>query len=207
MKKLHDHPFFKPRRRTAKPALEKPWLSSGTLLSLAAVVISIAAASISFWQLDLMREHNRLSVRPYLMITPHLTAKKSGLYLSNEGIGPGIITSFTVRVGDEQFDGLGDSRWPAVLEKARLNPECFAKGWPTEGAAVRPGIDIAILEPTKSTQFGPLCLLQMSLFLQRNDVFVEMHYESLYKEPFTFSGPLSMNEAMDMGALGKILQQ
>ena len=207
MKKLHDHPFFKPRRPTATLTPKKPTLSSGTLLSLAAVVISIAAASISFWQLDLMREHNRLSVRPYLMITPHLTAKKSGLYLSNEGIGPGIITSFTVRVGDKQFDGLGDSRWPAVREKARLNPECFAKGWPTEGAAVRPGNDIVILEPTKSTQFGPLCLLQMSLFLQRNDVFVEMHYESLYKEPFTFSGPLSMNEAMDMGALGKILQR
>lgn len=207
MKKLHDHPFFKPRRPAATLTPKKPRFSSGTLLSLAAVVISIAAASISFWQLDLMREHNRLSVRPYLIITPNLAAEKSGLYLSNEGIGPGIITSFSVRVGDEQFDGLGDSRWPAVLEKARLNPECFAKSWPTQGSAVRPGNDIVILEPTKSTLFGPMCLLQMSLFLQRNDVFVEMHYESLYKEPFTFSGALSINEEMDMGALGKILHQ
>ena len=207
MKKMHHHPFFKPRRAAAAtPTPKKPRFSSGTLLSLAAVVISIAAASISFWQLDLMREHNRLSVRPYLMITPHLTAQKSGLYLSNEGIGPGIITAFSIRVGDEHFDGLGDSRWPAVLEKARLNPECFAKGWPTKGSAVRPGNDIVILEPTKSTQFGPLCLLQMSLFLQRNDVFVQMDYESLYKEPFTFSAPLKMNEAMDMGALSKIFQ-
>ncbi|MDD0980435.1 hypothetical protein [Pseudomonas shahriarae] len=205
MKKKHDHPLFKPRRPTAILTPKKPRFSSGTVLSLAAVVISIAAASISFWQLDLMREHNRLSVRPYLMVTPHLTAEKAGLYLSNEGIGPGIITSFKIRVGGEQFDGLGDSRWPAVLKKARLKPECFSKGWPTEGAAVRPGNEIAILSPTKSTLFGGYCLFQLSLFLQENEVFADMEYESLYKERFTFSAPVTINEAMDIGALSKLL--
>ncbi|QJI30096.1 hypothetical protein HKK55_15775 [Pseudomonas sp. ADAK18] len=204
MKKNRNHPFFQLRPSKASVIAKRPIPSSGTVLSIVAVVISIAAASIAYWQLDLMREHNRLSVRPYLMITPHLTAEKAGLYLSNEGIGPGIITSFKIRVADEQFDGLGDSRWPAVLKKARLNPECFSKGWPTQGAAVRPGNEIAILAPTKSTLFGALCLVQMSLFLQKNEVFADMEYESLYKERFTFSAPLKINEELDMGALGKL---
>lgn len=205
MKKNHNHPFFQRRPSGVTARTNKPISSSGTLLSLVAVVISIAAASIAYWQLDLMREHNRLSVRPYLMITPHLTSEKAGLYLSNEGIGPGIITSFKIRVADEQFDGLGDSRWPAVLKKARLDPACFSKGWPTKGAAVRPGNEIAILTPTKSTLFGGLCLLQLNFFLQNNEVFADMEYESLYKERFTFSAPLNINEELDMGALSKLL--
>lgn len=117
MKKLHDHPFFKPRRPTATLTPKKPRFSSGTLLSLAAVVISITAASISFWQLDLMREHNRLSVRPYLMITPHLTAEKSGLYLSNEGLARASSLRSAFASAIKRSMGLGTAAGPLCWRK------------------------------------------------------------------------------------------
>lgn len=46
--------------------------------------------SISEWQFKDTREHNKLSVKPIINITPYIEAEggRYGVYVSNQGLGP-----------------------------------------------------------------------------------------------------------------------
>jgi hypothetical protein len=169
------------------------WHHPERLISLAALAISFGALCISLWQLNLSRHHDVLSVRPYLMVTPHLAGAggKNGLYLTNEGIGLGTITSLSVSVSGRTYTGLGINQWPKILRDMGLEPLCFSIAWPTKTAALRPGIEIELLGATKG--HNPYCDTALAIFLTRKDIFIELRYSSLYEEEFSFSGPGFMN--------------
>lgn len=163
------------------------------LISLAALVVAIGALCVSLWQLSVARQHNVLSVRPFLLVTPHFagSGEKNGLYLTNEGIGLGIITSMSVIVSGKVYAGLGTSQWPTILRSMNLNPLCFSMGWPTKLAALSPGKEIQILGASKKPSAG--CELAMINFLMRKDVSIVLHYTSLYHEAHIFNGDTSIN--------------
>ena len=163
------------------------------LISLAALAVAFGALCVSLWQLDMARQHNVLSVRPFLMVTPHFAGSgdENGLYLTNEGIGLGIITSMSVTVSGKTYAGLGTTQWPTILRSMNLDPLCFSTGWPTKLAALSPGKEIQILGPSKKPPAG--CELALINFLLRKDVSIALHYTSLYEETHVFSGDTSMN--------------
>lgn len=163
------------------------------LISLAALAVAFGALCVSLWQLDMARQHNVLSVRPFLMVTPHFagSGEKNGLYLTNEGIGLGIITSMSVTVSGKTYDGLGTSQWPTILRSMNLDPLCFSTGWPTKLAALSPGKEIQILGPSKKPTPG--CEFALLSFLMRKDVSIALHYTSLYEEKYVFNGDAFMN--------------
>ena len=163
------------------------------LISLAAPVVASGALCVSFWQLDIARKHNVLSVRPYVMVTPHAGAGKEGLYLSNEGIGLGVLTYMSVTVGEKVYSGLGKSQWPKILLDLKLEPLCFSIAWPTEFAAVRPGLELEILGKSKKFGSYPICAAQMRGVLTRKDIKIELHYKSLYGEEHIFTGDGFLN--------------
>lgn len=169
-------------------------------LSLAALVVAVLAFGVSWWQLEVTRVHNSLSVRPYILITPHIEGEsgRNGLYISNEGLGTGLIKGLRVTVGGMDFQGLGESRWPDVLRKTELSPECFTKAWPLDGAAIRSGAEQPLLAFSK-TKDSPFCKLQLISFLTRDDVGVELRYASMYGEEFIFKGSFSVNEKILLG--------
>jgi hypothetical protein len=105
-------------------------------ISLSAVAISLFALALSWWQLEVGREHNRLSVKPLVVITPHLEGPggRNGVYLSNQGLGPAVLKSMKVVVAGQSFEGLGKSRWKEILKAADTDPFCYALGWPTPEA-------------------------------------------------------------------------
>jgi hypothetical protein len=163
------------------------------LISLSALAVAFGALCVSFWQLDMAKQHNVLSVRPYLMVTPHLAGAngKNGLYLTNEGIGLGILTSLSVSVSGRVYAGLGKNQWPKILHDMGLEPLCFSIGWPTKVAALRPGMEIEILG--KSKLFNSGCELALATFLTTKDVSIELRYTSLYEEEHKFSGDTFLN--------------
>lgn len=162
-------------------------------ISLAALAVAFGALCVSLWQLSMARQHNILSVRPFLMVTPHFAGSggKNGLYLTNEGIGLGIITSMSVTVSGNTYAGLGTSQWPTILRSMNLDPLCFSMGWPTKLAALSPGKEIQILGPSKKPPAG--CELALISFLMRKDVSIALHYTSLYEEMHVFNGDTFMN--------------
>lgn len=163
------------------------------LISLAALAVACGALCTSLWQLNMARQHNILSVRPFLMVTPHFAGLggKNGLYLTNEGIGLGRITSLSVSVSGKTYTGLGENQWPHILRDIGIEPLCFSIAWPTKLAALRPGAEIEILGVSKRAVPG--CELAMISFLTRKDVSIELHYTSLYEEEYVFSGDAFMN--------------
>ena len=81
-------------------------------------MIATITLGVTLWQIFVMRRHNRLSVRPYLTFWKWHdgTNNTYSLYLQNNGIGPAIITSFSVDVDKKRIDGRGDK----ALEKAAM---------------------------------------------------------------------------------------
>lgn len=163
------------------------------LISLAALIVASGALCVSLWQINIGKQHNVLSVRPFLMVTPHLagTGGKNGLYLSNEGIGLGILTSLSASVSGKTYNGLGVNKWPNILRDIGLDPLCFSIAWPARLAALRPGAEIEILGLSKNTQPG--CEAALVSFLTRKDIAIELRYTSLYGDEHVFSGDASMN--------------
>jgi hypothetical protein len=163
------------------------------LISVAALVVASGALYVSSWQLNIAKQHNILSVRPFLIITPHFEGAegKKGLYLTNEGAGLGKLTSLSISVSGKTYTGLGANQWPNIMRDIGLEPLCFSIAWPTKLAALRPGVEIEILGLSKKAQQG--CELELISFLTRKDVSIELRYTSLYEEEHVFSGDAFMN--------------
>lgn len=163
------------------------------VISLAALAVASGALCVSLWQLNIGKQHNILSVRPFIMVTPHLAGVggRNGLYITNEGVGLGLITSLSVSVSGKNYSGLGMNKWPIILRDMGLNPHCFSIAWPAKLAALRPGAEIEILGPSKKSQPG--CEIALTSFLARQDISIELHYTSLYGEEHKFSGDAFMN--------------
>ena len=67
-----------------------------------AIVVSLCALILTFYQAWASRRHNRLSVRPYIVSRWNKRKENEGTFLSyeliNVGLGPAIVKEFTVTV-------------------------------------------------------------------------------------------------------------
>jgi hypothetical protein len=88
------------------------------VIALVAVVVSVWQGMISQKQLEIQREYNRLTVKPYLNYSTGWMSQayEWDIVLTNEGIGPAIIksTEFT-------FNGVKYHDWDKVLVAAELS--------------------------------------------------------------------------------------
>ena len=92
--------------------MELATLIATALIALAAFVLSIKEGKAA-------RQHNRLSVMPYLTVRHHLSGRKGllGIAASNDGLGPALITSCVVEVdGTAMNEEDGDNGWNAALK-------------------------------------------------------------------------------------------
>ena len=162
-------------------------------LSTFAVLISFVAAGFSGWQLKDAREHNRLSVKPIINITPYLEAEggRSGVYISNQGLGPALIKSMNVTVDGETFGGQAQNVWPDILSRAGTEPLCYKHGWQIQGSVLKVGEEEAILAPTEADL--PYCNALAMIFQLQKDITIKINYESIYKESFVAIGSTKMN--------------
>ncbi len=158
-------------------------------VSCVAVVISLISLSLSYVQLasardmnEATKKHNMVSVRPKLSITPHAQGPdgKNGIYISNDGLGPAIITGFSVTTKNGRFDTLGSSSWEEILGISGINRGCFSVGWPDSGATLHVGFEIELLEISKSA--SNRCSLEILKLVSRDDIKIEIDYSSFYEE-------------------------
>lgn len=175
-------------------------------LSTAALVIATSALFVSWWQLEITKEHNRLGVRPRVMVTPYLEGPngRNGLYISNPGLGPAIIKSMKITAGSSTFEGVGENLWPKILKTVDINPICFARGWPNEEAVVKAGEELVLLSTTKRADLS-LCALEAAKLLSKQGMIITITYESMYGEQFSFKGSTQLNDP-ELTKIGQILQ-
>lgn len=154
-----------------------------TIIAVLALLISLVAVYFTREQLEVSRLHNRLSVKPILDVTPHAegTDGRNGFYLTNVGLGPAILTSFSASTGDLSMEGFGSDRWQSVLNAAEANENCFATGWPREAAALKSGDEIALFEVTSAND-SEFCFAEMIKLMGGVGIDVKVGYQSIYKE-------------------------
>ena len=126
-------------------------MSSDKIVSFCAIVISVIALFVSIWQGVLTREHNKLSVKPNFLIAPVLEGKggKNGIYLSNAGLGPGIISDAKLIINDEEFD-FKKNPWLDVFKKINVKPICFSTSWFPAGSALKSSEEVPLISMTRA---------------------------------------------------------
>lgn len=150
-------------------------------ISIIALVVSIATAVIALRQMEITRTHNRRSVMPTLQITTHLEGEsgRNGIYISNDGLGPAYVKSFSAEYDGVIESGLGKSKWYEILEMAVDLPICFSQGWPAEDAVLRPGLETPLLHVTGYKNMS-ICGTQVAHFMEVEPIDFVIAYESGY---------------------------
>lgn len=151
-----------------------------------AVVVSVTAALFAWKQVDVAQTHNRLSVMPVLQITPYVEGPggRNGLYLSNDGLGPALVKSFSVQSGGMVASGFGADRWWEVLANTAADPVCFGSGWPKGETTLRAGSEVPLVFVTKAKE-GGICQAELIKLVGGNPVDMTVGYESIYGEAKT----------------------
>lgn len=116
-------------------------------VSLAAAVTAIAALAVSIWQGVETRRHNRLSVVPHLTyyVTFATMDQNVGIKLSNNGIGPAVVTTFAIYVDGEQMNDIGAGGWHSAIEKLGLDESWVTFHWLDPNGAIRVGETVWLL--------------------------------------------------------------
>ncbi len=99
----------------------------------ATALVAVIAVAFTFWQIRVAREHNRLSVRPRLVIWLDSSTEPNGhrtttVIVKNLGLGPAYVTKI-----EYQFNGIAvDVHDSKAVQDAmhRVFKERWAKAWP-----------------------------------------------------------------------------
>ena len=99
------------------------------ITAIATAVMALGALVISITEGRAARQHNRLSVRPYLTVRHHLSGRRGmlGIAASNDGLGPALVTACAVEVdGTAMEEEDGDNGWNAALKALGIHDSEFA---------------------------------------------------------------------------------
>ena len=154
------------------------------VVSLAAVTTALAAVGVAVWQGVENRRHNRRSVQPYLTHYQIFSATRpcAGVELSNNGVGPAIITRFEVLVDGAVMEDDGSKGWCKALELLGLETDWTVFHWLDPGDAVRVGESLWLLAiPENDLDRDREQLLRAAIAR----LVVRIEYRSVYHETAT----------------------
>ena len=158
------------------------WTTPEIIVAISSVVIALCALSTAIWQGVIVRKHNKLTVKPILNCHVEISkhCKKVGIYFSNDGIGPAIITSATVERDGKKFN-LNDydflSLFPEILNS---NFHFNLMGIP---GVILPSHSQWLCSTSKHLNDAS-CIEQLIPAL--SGVSIEVKYESIYGDKFIF---------------------
>jgi len=111
------------------------------IVSAAAAIGAIAAVVVAVWQGVETRHHNRQSVAPHLTYYTFFTALRPclGIEVSNNGIGPAIVTGFDLFVDGEMVTDRTAGGWPEALRKLALDEAWVQFHWFDVSDGIRVG--------------------------------------------------------------------
>jgi len=131
------------------------------------VVIAVAAVVVSFWQVRILQDHNKLSVRPLMDF--HLGTSVDSVLsvsISNRGIGPAIIQDISYIYQDSVYKELG-----LVLIRADLQDDVKRVVGYGKNTVFSPNTEFTILRIGSRDN-------------KRIGISVRIIYQSIYEEEF-----------------------
>ena len=158
-----------------------------TVTGISSVLIALCALAYTIWQGKQTRYHNKLSLRPHLTSWTNQDVDK-GLYtveLMNNGLGPALIESFTIKVDGKVISG----KQTEPIEKGlkilfpnvpyKTHQEYMAKDYSMAAKEKRTILLIQFTEPRS------LIKETVEHAFNRADLIIK--YKSFYEEKFTYS--------------------
>jgi len=112
-----------------------------TFVAVAALVVSLSAVAVALYEASLQRAHDRADVWPHLEIGTFVTPTGADVFLTNGGVGPGIVKSVSVSVDDKPKRSWAD----AMLALRDSAPTTFSNTTVVD-EAVRAGDRVTLLE-------------------------------------------------------------
>ena len=149
-----------------------------------ALFIAFVALAVAIWQGIETRKHNRLSIKPHLYFSTYsVLGEAAGLRVTNGGLGPAIIKSFSLGVNNKWIDDtekgggveasklLGAEKFGPVLDLGLYSPDQILDS----------GESQYILETSKDKRTTETDQY-LNEYVKR--LSVKIAYESAYKESF-----------------------
>ena len=168
---------------------KKKFLSTDRILSISAIVVALCAVFVSIWQGLVTREHNRKSLLPYITSSQVISGEqgKSGIYVSNGGVGPAFIKSVNITANGKTFD-LTLYSWPDIYEHLSIKGECFREAFFKTGSVIQSRDHVQFLAiTTSSTSESSSCREEFLKILRISEFDIAIKYESAFKEKFTYT--------------------
>lgn len=168
-------------------------MSSEKVLSISAIFISICALAVSIWQGVVEREHNRLSLTPYIEVSPRLAGRsQSGIFIENAGTGAAFIKYVNISSGGKLFK-LTEDNWSDFFQHIGVNKDCYKKSWIKPGSVLQPSKEIPLITVSEASM--PICDLDAVKFLTEPGLTLKIVYESPYKEEFVFLDDIEFDKS------------
>lgn len=103
------------------------------------LLFAALALLIAFWHGHLTRRHNRLSVKPRLVLEARLArGEDAGLGVLNGGLGPAIIKSTSFTVAGKQPGECSLETWTSSLQELLSGTDLNA-AWFSRNSLIQPG--------------------------------------------------------------------
>jgi hypothetical protein len=158
-------------------------ISADNFIAICAGVVALCALGVSLWQGWTMRQHNKLSVKPFLSFRISVSKSKDemGVRIYNSGLGPAIIKQLIVYVDKKPYTIKGYEDWKTAGGAAKIFDRTIRFSTFAEKEAVRAGESLPIISYPKEgwTEKGLECFPDA---LSR--IRIKIIYASAYKEIF-----------------------
>ena len=164
---------------------KKNRISSDTIISYSAIIIAVASIVVTIWQGIETRRHYRLSVRPKLEITFSSNKESFGYILTNNGLGPAIITKKKIFVDGEEISYSGFSEYDDLINKLNLNDRKISHSGLYSGKTIKADDKLNIIRFSLNAGEKPDSLIREVY----GRVGMEISYKSMYDEKFTCRVP------------------
>ena len=157
------------------------------ITGISSAVIALCALAYTVWQGKQAQKHNKLSYRPHITSWSHRNTDK-GVYaveVMNNGLGPALIESFTVKIDGKVISGEGTEPIETGLKILFPNAQ-----YQSHQAHMGKGYSMAAKEKCTivAVQFSgatPLTKEAIEHTFNRADLIIK--YKSYYEEEFIFS--------------------
>lgn len=168
-------------------------MSFDKILNRVVLIAGLLAIFISFWQAFDAREHNRLSLKPYITSAYTVTGvdNNDGVFVSNDGMGPAFIKEAYIIANGKTFD-LATNSWPAIYDHLHIKNGCHTERWFKMGSVIKSGDKIKLIYPTSATN-DKECVNQFTDLLSHSELNLHIVYESIYEYEYKYSQRIGLN--------------
>jgi hypothetical protein len=154
------------------------WKKPEVIIAIMSSIIAICAIVIAYNEGQATRKHNRLSLRPLLVVTLTCDNKITKLHLENHGLGPAVIDKIKFIYHGKTFEPRTEN-WKALFAQIGLRYSYTMTFLSADEVIIKPDKETILIEIEHNAKDAETIDKFMS------EIETKLDYRSLYDEPFS----------------------